>query len=44
VLAEAAFQRDHQEIIFPAALIDPVDKIAVKRHISIVDDKDSKYY
>jgi hypothetical protein len=29
----AVFQRHHQEIVFPAAFIDPVDKIAVKRHI-----------
>jgi hypothetical protein len=29
----AVFQRYHQEIIFPAAFIDPVDEIAVKRHI-----------
>jgi hypothetical protein len=41
---KAVFQGHHQEIILPAAFIDPVGEIAVKRHIFNRYSKDRQYY
>jgi hypothetical protein len=37
------FERQHQEIIFPDALIYPVSEVSVKEHVHNRSDKGKKY-
>jgi len=36
ILPDAKFKRGQQEDIFPAALVDIVSEVAVKRHINLM--------